>query len=197
MRRALDAVASVVASIGADPPPQLVFSRSPLESLSPDDVGVVDLDGESPTTALLGALAPDEVVVVGTAAGGWAVDAEQALVHGRPSSCPDAVRVRTIVLLDRSGRGTSLLSVAGDEPFETRLPEGMATDVLRRVLDVPTPPPSVPVGEVAPGVESWADLRWLVLTHEVDVPGLPFELAAWMDDGIFSRWCLLTVTPRW
>ena len=225
MRRAFDAVARAVGALGADPPPQLVFSRVGLDALSrPGDVRVMDLEGASPTTALLGFLAPPDVAVVGTAAGGWAVDEDAARRCGRPSASPDAVRVRMVVLLERTGRGGCLLRLAGGSPSELPLPDGMATDVLRRVLELPTPPPvesvvdhvaacwlhdivtasralgrrlTWPEAEVLrpAAVSTWDELRWLVLTRDWDVPGLPFELAAWMDEGIFARWCCASVAP--
>jgi hypothetical protein len=68
-------------------------------------------------------------------------------------------------------------------------------------------PPSPPVerGEMAEAMprlaellsdgRPWADLRASCASGALPVEWLPAELAAWMDDGIFSRWMLEGLTP--
>lgn len=42
---------------------------------------------------------------------------------------------------------------------------------------------------------SWADLRWEVITHPSVADGLASADAAWMDEGMFSRWMLARYQP--
>jgi hypothetical protein len=213
-------------ALGPDPAPQLVTVRSG------GQVTLVDLGFDDPIGCLVGLLAPPGADAIGLATGGWALpphvaEGEADVDRGRmtrPSSHPDALRARTLVVLDRTGAGACRLRLAGGPPRDVGLPDGLATDVLRRTLVLPTPPPGVPVEELLDGlwlcdiaevsrrrgrrltwheaehlrvrgVRSWADARFGCLDGAWPDLDLWPEAAVWMDDGIFARWCLSRLPP--
>ena len=217
--QALDEAWEAVARLGDDPPPQLVTVRPGVP------VALLDLGFDDPLGSLVGLHAPPDADAVGIATGGWALPphlAEADLDRGRmirPSSHPEGMRVRTLVVLDRRGIGASRLRIACGAPLDTGLPDGFATDVLRRTLSLPTPPPGVPVDELLAvtwlhdiavhghrlgrrlaweeavslricGVASWEDARWAASAGCWPELRLSTTEALWMDDGIFARWCL-------
>jgi hypothetical protein len=220
----LDEAWAAMEALGAEPPPQLITVRPGV------GVSLLDLGFDDPLWCLMGLLAPPEALAVGIATGGWALPPELAeadLARGRmirPSAHPDGFRVRTLVLLDRSGAGASRVQLAGGAPRDAELPDGFATDVLRRTLELPTPPAAVPVDELLAstwlsdiagcsrllerrlsweealelrvrGIESWADARRAVALGLWPELDLTCEAAVWMDDGIFARWCFSRYRP--
>lgn len=224
----LDRAWAAMEDLGREPPPHLVTVGSDLE------VRLCDLGFSDPLLSLVGLVAPADAAAVGIATGGWAippdrldgaVDVDRGRLARRPSSHPDAVRVRTLVLVERSGLGLSRLRIAGGPPRDAELPEGFATDVLRRTLRLATPRPAVPVDElldctwlaaivrcsralgrrltwaeavdlrVDDGVSSWDAARLVVAMGVWPELGLSPDAAAWMDDGIFARWCLGRFPP--
>ena len=183
-------------------PAQLVFFETIGDEIR---IGMKALPaGQHPLDALIGFVAPEGWDAFGALGHGWAA----ALGRDRPSKAPDRRRVRSFHVCARDGsevggfhvRATSL------EIHDGREAVGMVPDATRRCVGLPTPPPASPVAEVtavewlcaladAPGrlalppdpYESWADLRWEVIARNRIVPGLTPVDAAWMDDGIFSR----------
>jgi hypothetical protein len=171
-------------------------------------------DGLDPLDLLLGARTPDEWDAVGLVASGRVVD-----VGGPGADGDDRGRVRLAVLVQRDGVMASIvLTEHGSEHAVSSPPDGRFADALRRSLGLETPPPDGEVSTLAllvwlhrvhslavdgrspdidvvralrpPMPRSWTDLRhqcaqggWLEIGCDPDV-------AEWMDDGMFSRWCL-------
>ncbi len=106
------------------------------------DLGVKPLDGDHPTSHLLGFTAPDDWHAVGLLTHGWAY-------HLRDREVPPAARPRTrvhvVALLSRTGEVAHRTRFAGDEVLSRSLdgedPMGEQIDLLRRVLGLETAPP--------------------------------------------------------
>jgi hypothetical protein len=120
------------------------------------DIGYKDLDGEHAGDALLGVRAPSEWWALATITNGWAapmsdddlVLAPRGQVATRPSSHPDATRVRSITVVTRNGEIVSRMHSA-DGTIHTDEPgSGFVLDAMLRVFELPTPPPAIPVQEL-------------------------------------------------
>ena len=99
------------------------------------EVGVADLDGP-PAEVLLGSEAPAEWVALGVAAGGWAHPLDDGQVgRGRRR------RMRSVVIVHRSGEVVSRLRVGDDEVLREPPAHGLTLDGLQRALGLPTAPP--------------------------------------------------------
>lgn len=173
-------------------------------------------DGLDPLDLLLGARTPDEWDTVGVVASGRLVDVDGATT--RPDG-DDRGRVRLAVLVDRDGAMASIVQPEhGPQRALSSPPDGRFADALRRSLGLETPPPDTEVSGLVPLVwlhrvhslaadgrppdadvaaalrppmpRSWTDLRHQCAQGGWSEIGCEPELAAWMDDGMFSRWCL-------
>lgn len=208
-------------------------------------VGVSDLDGDHPLTALMGFVAPDDWWALGVISTGWM----GPLDGGRPSANPDAVRTAQVIAVTREGHVVSHVRAADGESFDDPPSHGRTLDALRRAVGLPTPPAEGFVPDVflvlwlhfvevearearfnlqkmtwvraarcfpfaasvknahvrEPG--SFADLL-LATVDDIDWERLRQwgtrgslgklvapELARWMDDGMFSRWCADVLPP--
>lgn len=130
---------------GWDPQPTLLvhLARRPDGDL---DLGLRDVDGH-PADVLLGCVAPDAWDALGVSQLGWARN-----VRGRQ----ERRRVRLTALVSRTAGEIALVRHDGEpEAVEVAAPsEGRVPDVIRRCLDLPTPPPAdVPVA--AHGLAQW------------------------------------------
>ncbi len=177
------------------------------------ELGLLDLD-DHPATYLLGFTAPPSWRVLGVVctgfAGPMAAPGEEQV---RPSAHPDAIRVRVVSLMARSGAQIGRLHRSDGTTSDTGEGQGLVPDLLSRALGLPTPPPPVPPKHLVA-------LRWLeaVLGGVADdlpeplprdagwdffrrrlVDGDPMwnydyhlwpEDAEWMDDGMLARWLL-------
>jgi hypothetical protein len=105
---------------------------------------------------LIGHVAPDLCVVLATLGGGWVAPASTAgdeeFKRGRfavrPSSHPDAVRVRSIVAVDRSGLSAGVTKLATGAVIDEPPTTGLVLDGLRRAFGLPTPAVEVPTTEL-------------------------------------------------
>jgi hypothetical protein len=144
-----DHLATAVAS-GEVPPCLLHVGSADAEGF---DLGVLPLDGEHPTTVLLGRSAPPEWHAVGLASSGWAYHVSD---RGDPNRRRH--RVHVVSLVSRSGEHAHR-SCSDDPELDAKLagepPAGEQVDLLRRCLELPTDP--------APCEPSayWA-IQWLV-----------------------------------
>jgi hypothetical protein len=168
---------------------------------------------------------------------------------------PTGTSVLLVHLLARDGASAacarrpdgSSIDIAAPTLDDRDSPVGRVADVLRRVLGLPTAPPSTSpdelwarlwldrvleevgadrrrhwswpsvavlhpaarlvlddvggdlfdvaesmprLAEILARSRSWSDLRHGYVAGQWDAPAVPAEIAAWMDDGIFSRWLL-------
>ncbi len=135
-----------------------------LRLLPPDD---------HPLTHLLGFVVPPEWWAVGAVCFGWARSMSAARGVRR--------RARIVTAVDRDGHEAATTTLDDgsviDEPGT-----GMVQDALRRCLGLPTAPP-------ASAPSAWRELRLRVVAGDTTA-GLELspDVAAWMDDGMFSRW---------
>ena len=154
----LDALVRVFHELGTAHPraslPLLVRATS---APSPDDVelGVLELDGQHPGTALLGFTAPDECLALGVVTTGWSLPPERAggdaanRRTGPPAAeAPDRVAVYSTVLVGRGCEVAGRFSVDGDEPVDGAPEAGVLLDLLLRALGCPTAPPDFGVVEL-------------------------------------------------
>lgn len=125
---------------GWDDDPALIRVESDPQSPGDFVVRTRDLEGLSPSAALLGYSAPPACVALGVVAGGWAssLDGDRA----------DRRRVRVVVLLTRDGRTVGRTRVDGGATVDQAPDAGLVPDLLRRALGLPTPPPQHPVDEL-------------------------------------------------
>lgn len=145
--------------------------------------------GQHPLTELLGFVAPDDCLAIGTICHGWATQR----LDSRPSTAPDRRRLRALHVICRDGGEVGGLHLDGGE-LELRADAiGMVPDALRRTLALPTPPPD---GAPPDGYATWAEARWAVVTGELEAPDLDASTAAWMDDGMFARWFVGSPWPN-
>jgi hypothetical protein len=150
------------------------------------EVALAPVDGDL-GDGIVGFTAPDAWDAVGAAALGWArpLDAD-----GRPG--PREGRVRTVLLVHRSGATASVLWREGGEPELVPGPvEGRIADLLRRAVALPTPPPEGP----AELLGSWERTRLACASGTLEFAGIDPALAAWFDEGSFARWVIGTL-PR-
>lgn len=203
------------------------------------DVGLAPLD-DHPSAALLGTVAPDEWMALGTLAYGWVRPLEQR----RPPVRPERTRCRVLTLVDRHGRVGSRLRDSSGLMLNEAPTEGVVLECLQRSLGVPTAPPPAPtdslfsalwleaicheaarrdhaldwseasalhpaaqlagavngagltveavlaLAEALSRVVPWSEARWLTIStgwlSDVAEPAV----AAWMDDGMYSRTAL-------
>jgi hypothetical protein len=204
------------------------------------------LTASSPVASLLGVRAPAHWSAFGIVACGDA----RPVSHGAVGDTSDhhtwsdplarvaqgRAEVAVAYLVDRRGaQGGAVQVLDGTmplgDPYDTGMLGGRIPDVCRRVLGVPTRPPSDPVDELwcvdwldrvveavigrdlgtavppwpvlralwrgAPAVESpWAIVRRRVADGSLAVAGITPALAAWMDDGMFSREALAAYPER-
>jgi hypothetical protein len=125
---------------------------------APDQVEleVLDLDGRSPADALIGHVAPDRCVALATLGGGWvapvSMPGDEEFKRGRfavrPSSHPEAVRVRSIVAVDRTGLSAGVTKLATGAVIGEPPTTGLVLDGLRRAFGLPTPAVDVPTSEL-------------------------------------------------
>ncbi|MGH9185021.1 MAG: hypothetical protein ACRD0U_04260 [Acidimicrobiales bacterium] len=169
----LDAVVALLelatAELGFDLRPRLVFVEGDVDDADTWDVGFVDVDGESVSAALLGFTAPGSWWALGTLTGGWAApetldDREMARgrLASRPSAHPEAVRVRSLVLMSRDGSVAGRTRMADGRQIDEPPSEGLAIDGLRRAFGLATTAPAVSVAELLTtlwlaGVDAAAD----------------------------------------
>lgn len=115
-------------------------------------VGTRPLDGEHPGPILLGFQAPPEWSVLGVASIGWSLPPERSdeadldrhtFTGRRPSEDPDRVRVRSVVLVDRSGRIGGCITADDGETVRGGPSTGALVDVLLRAMGCSTPPPAI------------------------------------------------------
>lgn len=150
----LDALADMIDSaLGEEFDGPAVLVHAIVDPLDDDiQMGIKPVDGH-PSEHLLGFVAPEDWTVFGIVAHGWA----GPMGEGRPSLHAARRRVRTTTLVGRSGAVASRLAFAdGGGPLIEEPGEGRMLDVLRRVLQLPTPPPPL----FAEGVLRW----WLAAT---------------------------------
>ncbi len=178
------------------------------------DLGVKSLDGSHPSELLLGVVAPPEWHALGVAVNGWAYDLADRGTGDAPRS-----RVHIVSLVTRSGESIHR-SLVPDDPERTaalddpgEAPTGEQVDLIRRALELPTPPPPCPAtvflaidwlsriaydGTVPEPPEAgleWAALRQQAAMGQREMPGLTMLDASWLDDGAFARWLLARVPP--
>lgn len=231
-------------SMGADLPADLTpggVDRGGAEGEPETEITACDLS-DHPAVALAGWRAPRHWTVFGVCTEGRAWDLDR-----RDPSAP--VRVKVTHVVDVAGQGCTLLSDEEDPTLVIEHPGGLGgrvDDTCRRVLDVPTPPPTSdsralfalqwldrldadldagllgtptwdelarrhpvfdPIYRGNAGAEleawavehlaragdllaerwSWAALREAAAAGRVDVGGIDRQLAAWLDEGAFSR----------
>lgn len=203
------------------------------------DVGLAALDGH-PSAALLGTVAPEEWLALGTLAYGWV----RPLAEGPSPGGPERTRCRVLTLVDRQGRVASRLRKSSGSMLNEAPTEGLVLECLQRSLGLPTAPPPEPtdslfsalwleavcfeatrrghaldwaevsslhpaaqlagasdgdrltvdavlaLAEALGRVVPWTEARWLTISTgwlaEVADPAV----AAWMDDGMYSRTAL-------
>ena len=106
------------------------------------NLGLKPLDGH-PSDVLMGFTAPADWFAVGVASDGWVHSLEPAPRVARQ-------RMRMITLVARDGSEVAAIRRYGNDEldFLPGLGEGQLADVLRRVLELPTAPPDVPIGEL-------------------------------------------------
>lgn len=97
------------------------------------DLGLKEVDGH-PADILIGCVAPEEWHALGVSQLGWAYDLSKSTTRRR---------IRITTLVSRTGSEAAVLRhESGDEVTEIDEPsEGRMSDILRRCLDVATPPP--------------------------------------------------------
>lgn len=152
----VDLLDTVTSPLGFDLPPQLLWIEG--DSRDPDtwEFAFQPTGGDSCTEALLGFTAPPTWWALGTLTGGWAGPAEiyddddamRGRMQTRPSSHPDAVRVRSLVVASRDGAIAGRVACADGRRIDEAPEHGFAIDALRRALGLPTAPPGFPVGEL-------------------------------------------------
>ncbi|MFN8041409.1 MAG: hypothetical protein U0Q07_19485 [Acidimicrobiales bacterium] len=228
-------------------PPVVVGSSS-----STDEVAVRPLEGDDPVSGLVGERVPDHWDLVALVATGrtYALDADRPTDSARAHRGAPVGRVLFTHVVARTGASAAMVQPFDGEPqllpSAPGAPAGRADDALRRMLDLPTAPPTHDVAEL--WALQWVDavlaaahrdparpLRWpevarlhpaarvaardpllasllsgdLVrlgrafarvtpwsfLRHDCavgrwSVEGIDAAAAAWMDDGMFSRWTM-------
>jgi len=121
-------------AVGWDGPNQLVAIRD--SDGGSVEVALAPVDGAL-AAGIDGFTAPAGWDVVGVAALGWLRPMDQ---DGRPG--PRRERVRTVVLVHRSGPSASVLWREGGDPEAVPGPvEGRIADLLRRAVGLPVAPP--------------------------------------------------------
>jgi len=182
------------------------------------DIAINPLPSHDPVASLYGFVAPPQWLAFGIAA------SAATLGDGGASD-----RIRIVFLVDRGGRAVhaarGIVLTANADRATGRVP-----DICRRVLGLPTAPPSSDprvlwdvdwldrilaqrlAADLGSPPPSWQDVYalrrhrrsdgapWAILRREVaagllDV-GLPADLAAWMDDGMFERELLARYPDR-
>lgn len=152
----LDALAEVFDGVAADTDPArlpllLKVEGTPAAS-DASVVGTRPLDGVHPSDVLLGFRAPPAWSALGVATIGWSLPPERfdeadldrhAFTRGRPSIDPERVRIRSVVLVDRSGQIGGCLTVQDGETERGGPSTGAMVDVLLRAMGCPTPPPAI------------------------------------------------------
>lgn len=122
-------------AVGWDGPNQLVAMRD-VEGASVE-VALAPIDGDL-AAGIDGFTAPAGWDVVGVATLGWLRPIDE---DGRPGGRRQ--RVRTVVLVHRSGAAASVLWREGREPEPVPGPvEGRIADLLRRAVGLPVVPPA-------------------------------------------------------
>ena len=242
--RNLTALAGLVPELD---PPVVVGSSS-----TTDEVAVRPLEGDDPVGALVGERVPDHWDVVALVATGrtYALDADRPVDTARAHRGPEVGRVLFTHVVARTGASAAVVQPFDGEPqvlpTVPGAPAGRADDALRRMLDLPTAPPSHDVAELwalqwidavlstahrDPGrslrwpqvarlhpaarvasrdpllasllprdlvrlgrafarVTPWSFLRHDCAVGRWSVEGIDPSAAAWMDDGMFSRWTM-------
>lgn len=151
--------------LGVRERPLLARVTGPTRRLHESDIALLPLDGvEHPTDVLVGYTAPPEWRAVGIVS-----SAEQ---HAAMDVAASAMPVRMTFLVERAGRSIALLTPSGPADDDRRgrravagVAEGELVDVCRRVLGLPTSPPSRQP-------DAWLTLRWLdrLLVQAVAAP---------------------------
>lgn len=182
------------------------------------ELGVLDLD-DHPAAYLLGFTAPPSWRVLGVVSHAWAGPlAPPGERQVRPSSHPDAFRVRVTALASRSGARASRLRRPDGTVEDMSDGEGLVPDLLSRALGLSTPPPPVPpqhllavrwlerlcagvvddLPEPIPPQAGWQLLQRRLAADDSswnDDYRLTPEDAAWMDTGMLARWTLSEHPP--
>ena len=110
-----------------------------VEKLDADDelqVGVKDLDGDHPLTALMGVTAPQEWWAIGTITTGWIGPMDDV----RPSAHPDGQRVAQAIAVTRDADVVCHVRMADGETMDDPPSTGLVLEALHRTLGLPTSP---------------------------------------------------------
>ncbi len=156
LRRLVDVLDAATADRGFDLRPTLVRIEETADDPDGFELGLLDLDGESVSYALLGTTATPNCSVLGSITGAWVAPEAtfdgDASDRGRfsvlPSSHPDSVRARCFTLMARDGTLVGNVRLADGRVIDEAPPAGLAVDALRRAFGLPTPPATFPIGEL-------------------------------------------------
>lgn len=153
----------------ADEPAHLLRVVERAGSSGTVELGLLPLEpGQHPIEVMAGFLAPPEWQAVGVVTAGRSHQIED----GKPRLASEGERrpIRLTFLLDRGGHSISLVTPLGVTSEARRAlhepPDGALADACRRVLGLPTAPPT-------DGPEVWLTVRWLdqLLAVAVAEPG--------------------------
>lgn len=120
------------------------------------DLGFKDIDGRHVAQEIVGFTAPSEWWALGGITGGWAAPMDDGAEHesargrttNRPSAHPDAVRIVSVFLLDRTGHMAARVRFADGRSIDEPPSVGFTVDAFHRAMGLPTAPPAVPVAEL-------------------------------------------------
>ena len=141
--------------LGFDFPPHVLRADGNVTDHDTWEFELHPTDGSSISKWLLGYRAPPECWALGGLTGGWTApdaydenEAGRGRFVSRPSSHPDAVRVRSLVLMSRSGCIAASTRFADGRHIDDPPDGGLAVDAMRRSFGLPTAPPAIGVDEL-------------------------------------------------